>query len=116
MKKVVLKIAGIKDLNDSLKIEKKLSKNNSIKSALADHKEKSLTIKYKDNITVKEIESIIEQLGYKSLGIKILEKEEKFSIIPLIVIGIIIAIILYYLLAYTFPLPKIINYNFFNSI
>lgn len=108
MKKVVLKIAGIKDLNDSLKIEKKLSNNNSIKSALADHKEKSLTIKYKDNITVKEIESIIEQLGYKSLGIKILEKEEKFSIIPLIVIGIIIAIILYYLLAYTFPLPKII--------
>ena len=48
MKKVVLKVTGIKDLNDSLKIEKALSKNNSIKSVLAEKKEKSLTIKYKD--------------------------------------------------------------------
>ena len=94
MKKVVLKVTGIKDLNDSLKIEKALSKNNSIKSVLADHKEKSLTIKYKENITIKEIEEIIEQLGFKSLGVKILEKEKKFSIIPLVVIGIIITIIL----------------------
>ncbi len=111
MKKVVLKITGMKDLNDSLKVEKTLSKNKSIKSALADHKEKSLTIKYKDNINIKEIEEIVEQLGYKSLGVKILEKEKKFSIIPLIVIGIIITIILYYLLAYTFPLPKKIFFS-----
>ena len=46
MKKVVLKVTGIKDLNDSLKIEKALSKNNSIKSVLADHKEKSLILKF----------------------------------------------------------------------
>ncbi len=107
MKKVVLKIANMKELNDSLKIEKVLSKKKNIKSVLADHKEKTLTIRYKNDISIKEIEDYLEQIGYKSLGVKIIEKEKKFYMFPLIILGLILIVILYYLLAYTFPLPKI---------
>ena len=105
MKKVVLRITGIDDLDSALKLEKTLSKNKNIKSALADYKDKSITIKYK-NISIKEIEESIEQMGYKSLGVKILEKEKKMSLVPLIIIGIIIGIIIYNLTANTFLLPK----------
>ena len=105
MKKVVLRITGIDDLDSALKLEKTLSKNKNIKSALADYKDKSITIKYK-NISIKEIEESIEQMGYKSLGVKILEKEKKMSLVPLIIIGIIIGIIIYNLIANTFLLPK----------
>ena len=105
MKKVVLRITGIDDLDSALKLEKTLSKNKNIKSALADYKDKSITIKYK-NISIKEIEESIEQMGYKSLGVKILEKEKKMSLVPLIIIGIIIGIIVYNLIANTFLLPK----------
>ena len=105
MKKVVLRITGIDDLDSALKLEKTLSKNKNIKSALADYKDQSITIKYK-NISIKEIEESIEQMGYKSLGVKILEKEKKMSLVPLIIIGIIIGIIIYNLTANTFLLPK----------
>ena len=105
MKKVVLRITGIDDLDSALKLEKAISKNKNIKSALADYKDKSITIKYK-NISIKEIEEFIEQMGHKSLGVKILEKEKKMSLTPLIIIGIIIGIIIYNLIANTFLLPK----------
>ncbi len=111
MKKVILKLTGMNDLSDSLRLEKALSKNKSIKSVLADHKDNSVAIQYKDSITIKNIEDMIEQLGYKSLGVKIIEKEKNFSMIPLILIGIIIIVILYYLLAYTFPIPKILVFK-----
>ena len=70
MKKVVLRITGIDDLDSALKLEKTLSKNKNIKSALADYKDQSITIKYK-NISIKEAKWVLSKIKKYQVDLEI---------------------------------------------
>ena len=67
MNKVVLKIDGMHCDKCSERLEKFLNNKDGIISCKVSLKKKEAVIEY-DKITIKEIESYIEDIGFKSLG------------------------------------------------
>ena len=67
MKKVILKIDGMHCDGCSNRLEKVLKKQENIKDAKVSFKTKEAIIEY-DKMDLKEIEKIIEDTGFKSLG------------------------------------------------
>lgn len=64
---VKLKIDGMKCSGCSQRLEKILNNKENIKSAKVDLEKKEAVIDYA-NITTKDIEKYIEEIGFKSLG------------------------------------------------
>ncbi len=90
MKKIVLHVSGISDINSSIRFEKGLRKNPMIKNALMNPKENRLTVICKDDFTIDSIEKEIENLGYDSLGVELICFTKKPPIYPLIIFGLIL--------------------------
>lgn len=105
MKKVVLHISGISDINSSNRIEKELKKNHKIQSVMMNLKKNTLVVTGKEDLSIDEIEKEIESLGYKSLGVELVCATKKPSIIPFFVFGFLLILILYFFLAKAFHLP-----------
>ncbi len=99
MKKVVLKISGVTNSMNAMKLERQLNKNPEIKSAAVKWKQKTATILYQDSLTIKEIEKQLQDLGYESLGIDLITSGERVSLFPIIVLGIGFLVLTYFLFA-----------------
>ena len=67
MDKIILKIEGMHCNACSTRLENSLKKKENIKDAKVDFEKKEATIEY-ENITKKQIEEYIEDIGFKSLG------------------------------------------------
>ena len=105
MKKVVLRISGVTNLNSSNRIENGLKKNKKIKKTIMDLKTHTLTVICKKDLSVDDIEKRIDELGFESLGVDLISTTEKPSLIPFILLGIILAVTLYFTIGKKMNLP-----------
>ena len=69
-KKLVIKVNGIRTLNDASMIRKCLYKNENIKSIKVSLKGKKITLIHSNTINVLEIQKTINALGYKYIGVE----------------------------------------------
>ena len=110
MKKVVIKVNKIKNIDEAEKIEKDLKKDINIKRVIVDEKNNTIETFY-ENLTISQIEEKIEELGYISLGIDLTPNTKKKSKPLLIVLGIFLFILLFLSISSLLKLPftNIIN-------
>ena len=96
MKKIRLRIEGMTCSACSNGLEKYLNKQDGVIDAVVNLVLQEATIKYKDNITVNQLENFVSEAGFKSLGVATDEdiiKVSKKNKIDLIVMGILTSII-----------------------
>ena len=105
MKKVVLHVSGVVNLSSAVRVEKQLKKNPKIKDASMELKDGCIIVLCKEDLPIDEIELVIENLGYESLGVELISNLKKPNIIPFIPLGILLLIILYFTMATIFHLP-----------
>ncbi len=90
MKKAILKIEGMSCSACSNGLEKYLQKQAGIKSASVNLVMATASITYDDKLTIHDLEKFVEEAGFKSLGEEEkIKKEEKDSITPYIILGVL---------------------------
>ena len=108
MKKIVLNIEGMSCSACSNGLEKYLKKQEGIEDANVNLVLRTASIIYNDKLNRKDIERFIKEAGFKSTGIN-KSSDEKESILPLIIWGILCLVIMYYSMAHMFNLKEIIS-------
>ena len=113
MKKVVLKIDGLSSSINAMKLERQLNKYSKIKSAAVSWKRKNVTILYQDSLSIEELEEKIQEAGYTSVGIDIINSYDHSSPTLLNIFAVTIGITFYFILANTlnWPLGNIFQGN-----
>ena len=113
MKKVILKIEGMSCSACSNGLEKYLNKQEGIEEATVNLVMATASIKYKDNLTIDDLNKFVSEAGFKSLGeeIKITHKEENSN--QFIIFGILCLILMYISMGHMIHLPiiDILNMN-----
>ena len=111
MKKVVLHLSGVTNINSAVRVEKHLKKHPKIHNATMDLKTKCITVICKNTLSIDDIELEIDNLGYESLGVDLLVQYPRPHKVPLIILGIFLIIVLYMTFAtsYNLPLENSIN-------
>ncbi len=69
-KKLVIKVTGIKTLKDASVVRKSLNEIDCVKVAKVSLKSKKITLSHNGTINVLEIQKIINDLGYKYIGVE----------------------------------------------
>ena len=69
-KKIVVKVSGIQTLKDASILRNNLNKINGIKSVKVSLKNKKVTISHNSNINISEVQKIINESGYKYIGVE----------------------------------------------
>lgn len=96
MKKIILSIDGMTCSACSNGLEKYLNKQEGIHKAVVNLVLATASIEYDDNLNINDLDKLIKNAGFKSLGIAdIGNKKRKPSIIPFIVYGILAIILMY---------------------
>ena len=112
MKKVILRISGMSCSACSNGLEKYLNKQDKIKKAEVNLVLQNANITYDDDLSIKEIEEYIKAAGFESLGDEnYLLNEEKESIHPQLVFGILGGILMYISMAHMLKLPVLDLFN-----
>ena len=106
MKKVILNIEGMTCTACSLGLEKFLNKQEGIVEASVNLVLATATIKYKDNLSINEIEKYIRQAGFKILG-KSEEGKSKNAKSLLILFTILEIVLMYVSMGNMFNLPML---------
>ena len=115
MKRVVIRIKDKLDVNQSVKLEKDIkTKDKRIKSVLVNSKTSLISILYNKDLTIKQIEKYVEELNPSSLGVELVKVPKKKSILPLVIMGFILLIVLYFSLGVSIHLPfrNIVSHHF----
>ena len=107
MKKIVIHINNLKNSNDSIKIEKKLNKNRKIQNSIVDYKRKIVTIDYFDDLTIEEIEELIQQEGFEVSNVDFFSNTNTISFPILITVSILSFFILCISVMKIFHVPLI---------
>ena len=106
MKKVTLKIEGMSCSACSNGLEKYLQKQDGVEEASVNLVMATANITYDDKLTIMDLENFVEEAGFKSLGEeKVIEKKEKESFTPYIVLGVIGLIIMLLSMQHMLHLP-----------
>ena len=106
MKKVTLKIEGMSCSACSNGLEKYLQKQDGVEEASVNLVMATANITYDDKLTIMDLENFVEEAGFKSLGEeKVIEKQEKESFTPYIVLGVIGLIIMLLSMQHMLHLP-----------
>ena len=95
MKKVVLDIEGMTCSACSSGLEKYLRKQSGIIDVYVNLVMATAMIEYDDNIEIKDLEKFIEEAGFKSLGEKREEKQNKKELKALIIFAILGIFLMY---------------------
>ena len=69
-KKLVIKVTGIKTLKDASVVRKSLNEIDCVKATKVSLKSKKITLSHNGTINVLEIQKIINDLGYKYIGVE----------------------------------------------
>ena len=95
MQKIILKIDGMSCSACSVGLEKYLNKQPGVKASVNLVLAQAL-IEYEDNLTIKDLEKMIKDAGFKSLGVPNLKENETNNQkkINLIIMGIIVIFVL----------------------
>ena len=105
MKKVLLKIDGMTCSACSTGLEKYLNKQDGIKQATVNLIMNNANIEYDDRkLNLEQVEKFVEKAGFLSLGIDNFEKEEKYKLLAITVISILV---LYISMSHMVGLPVI---------
>lgn len=112
MKKIILRIGGMSCSACSNGLEKLLNSKEKIKEAKVNLVLQTASIIYDDDLKIEEIEKYISEAGFESLGDEnYLLQEEKDSIVPIIVYGILGIVLMYISMAHMLKLPMIELFN-----
>ena len=97
MKKVILKVDGMSCSGCQNKVEKYLNNQKGVKASVNLVMAQALIEYDEKNVSIKDLERFIENSGYKSLGIykNSDEKKKDYSIIYLIIFGLLTILLLY---------------------
>lgn len=109
MAKVILNIKGMSCSACSNGLEKYLNKQDEIINATVNLVLQQATIEYSDNITIGELNKLIKDAGFESLGIYNPKQETQKvnSIITLIIFSILSLLVLYIAMSHMLHLPAI---------
>ncbi len=69
-KKIVIKVSGLKTLKDANKVRNNLNKIECVKSIKVSLKNNKITISHNSSINILEIQKIINESGYKYIGVE----------------------------------------------
>ena len=106
MKRVVIRIKDKLDVNQSVKLEKDIkNKDKRIRSVLVDSKTSLISILYHKDLSIKQIEKYVEELNPSSVGVDLAKVTKKRSILPLVIMGFILLILIYFSLGVSLHLP-----------
>ena len=105
MKKVIIRLNGVFNINNCNLLKKGLKKNKNIKRLNINTKTHTIMILCKRSLEIEKIERNIEELGFKSLGVDLITSTSSLSILPFIILGIVLAITLYLSIGKIFSLP-----------
>ena len=106
MKRVVIRIKDKLDVNQSVKLEKDIkNKDKRIRSVLVDSKTSLISILYHKDLSIKQIEKYVEELNPSSVGVDLAKVTKKRSILPLVIMGFILLILIYFSLGASLHLP-----------
>lgn len=104
MNKAVLEVENIKNINDSFKLEKYLTKNKKIKDVDIDIKRNLITIIYTD-IDIDEIKKMLFDYGYNKVELDIITTTETKSTKLLIFFTILLVIPIFLIIANYINIP-----------
>ena len=108
MKKVILRIGGMSCSACSNGLEKYLNRQEKIKEAQVNLVLQTASIIYQDDLSIEDIEKYISEAGFTSLGDEnYLLQEEKESLTPQIIYGILGLFLMYISMAHMLKLPII---------
>ena len=113
MKKIVLNIEGMTCSACSNGLEKYLNKQKGIKKAEVNLVMATALIEYEDNLKIEDLNRMVQEAGFKSLGEKNDEKENKNELIKVIIFSILGIILMYISMGamINLPVPEIIDMN-----
>ena len=111
MKKVVLVIEGMSCSGCSNGLEKYLNKQDGIEEATVNLVMATASIKYKDNLTIDDLNRFVSEAGFKSLGEDIKKEEKKETIQPFIIFGILALLLMYISMGHMIHLPILDIFN-----
>lgn len=111
MKKVVLVIEGMSCSGCSNGLEKYLNKQDGIEEATVNLVMATASIKYKDNLTVDDLNRFVSEAGFKSLGEDIKKEDKKETIQPFIIFGILALLLMYISMGHMIHLPILDIFN-----
>ena len=113
MKKVVLKIEGMTCSACSNGLEKYLNKQDGVQEASVNLVMATASISYDDNLTIKDLERFVKDVGFKSLGEEQKLNKKKYNSKPFIILGIIGFLIMYVTMHHHLhlPVPVFLNMN-----
>ena len=69
-KQIIIKVDGMKCNHCASKVQTELNKINGVKSVKVNLESKKVTIKYKKDIDLDNIRSVIDNLGYSFIGVE----------------------------------------------
>ena len=118
MNKIILNIEGMTCSACSNGLEKYLNKQDGIKSASVNLVMATAWIEYEDTLNIKDLERFVEDAGFKSLGEKGNEKENKKEFKLIITFTILGIILMYVSMGHmlNLPIPAILDASMNPSI
>ena len=93
MKKIILKISGMTCTSCSNSLEKHLRKQEGIINANVNLILEEAYIEYNDDLTIDDLNKMVNKSGFKSLGIS-KNTKEKSGLIPLIIFSVLAVVLL----------------------
>lgn len=113
MKKIVLNIEGMTCSACSNGLEKYLNKQKGIEKAEVNLVMATALIEYQDNLKIEDLNKMVQEAGFKSLGEKNDKKENKNELIKVIIFSILGIILMYISMGamINLPVPEIIDMN-----
>ncbi len=113
MKKIVLNIEGMTCSACSNGLEKYLNKQKGVKKAEVNLVMATALIEYEDNLKIEDLNRMVQEAGFKSLGEKNDKKENKNELIKVIIFSILGIILMYISMGamINLPVPEIIDMN-----
>lgn len=111
MKKIVLNIEGMTCSACSNGLEKYLNKQNGIEKAEVNLVMATALIEYQDDLKIEDLNRMVKEAGFKSLGEKNDKKENKNELIKVVIFSILGIILMYISMGamINLPVPEIID-------
>lgn len=107
MKKIILSIDGMTCAACSNGLEKYLNKQDKIKKANVNLVMATASIECDDDTTLDELNKYVSEAGFKSLGIADLTLDDKGSVVPFIVLGVLALFLMYVSMSHMVHMPVI---------
>lgn len=118
MKKVILNIEGMTCSACSNGLERYLKKQKGIEEAVVNLVMATASISYEESLSIKDLETFIEEAGFKSLGEKKPEKTKNNGLKWIIIYSILGIILMYISMGHilNLPVPKILDMMYYPKI